>query len=115
MCTASDALGQTCATDPWFASVLRLKGSGVASDSQLITASKSDDHITVINGKPGVEKVEITVNGQKFNVNGLRDGEVRGLCVTSAMRDGDNNAIYVVGKGKSGGSADLIGEPGRCN
>lgn len=115
MCTVSDALGQTCATDPWFASVLRLKGSGVARDSQLITASKSDDHTTVINGKPGVEKVEITVIGQKFDVNGLRDGEVRGLWVTSAKRDGDNNAIYVAGKRKPGGSADLIGEPGRCN
>lgn len=116
-CTATSSAGQTCSADPWFTTAVRLKGSGAeVSDSQLIPpVAKSDDYIKVTNGTPGVNKLEITVNGQKFNVNGLRDGEIRSLCVTSAMHDGDNNSVYVVAKGKPGGSAELYGEPNMCS
>ena len=114
MCTASDANGRTCATDPWFASVVTIKSGGGVPNGQLIMADASNDHITVTNRTPGVDKLEITVNGRKFVEDNLKDGEVRSLCVTSAMRNGANNSIYLVGYGKPGGSADLLGEPGRC-
>ncbi|MBL8393563.1 MAG: hypothetical protein JNK99_02270 [Candidatus Accumulibacter sp.] len=119
-CTATDSLGLTCATDPWFATAIRLTGSAKnatteATASQLVKASSAEDHVTVTNGTPGVQKLELNVNGTKFNVNSLKDGEVRTLCITSAMRNGEENSIYLVAKGKPGGSADVMGQGGKCN
>jgi hypothetical protein len=118
-CTATDSMGNTCSTDPWFATGLRLKGSGSeVTVSQLISGvSREDDFVTITNNQPGIRKLEISVNSRKFKVNSLQDGEVKTLCITSAMRDDtEGNSIYIVAKGRPGGSAEVMGEPGngRC-
>lgn len=119
-CTATDSAGHTCSTDPWFATGLRLKGSDpeVAASQLIPIVSRVDDYVTITNGQPGIRKLEITVNSTKFKVNSLQDGEKKTLCITSAMRDDtEGNSIYIVAKGRPGGSAEVMGEPGngRCN
>jgi len=118
-CTAADASGNVCSTDPWFATALRLKGNGpeVTANERVATVNGSDDYVTITNGSPGVRKLEITVNSTKFKVNSLQDGEMKTLCITSGMEEGEHNTIELVAKGRPGGSAEVVGVPseGKCD
>jgi hypothetical protein len=67
-----------------------------------------EDKVTVMNGTPGLKKVEITVNGVKFKVKDLRDGDSTMIDVASAMHAGNNNVVSVKANGKKGAWANII-------
>lgn len=68
---------------------------------------RAEDTVTVTNGKPGLKKLEIVVNGKRFKVNGLKDGEETVVDISSALVDGDN-VVTLDASGKKGSYADVL-------
>jgi hypothetical protein len=55
------------------------------------------------NGNPGLKSVLVTVNGKKFEINGLQNNELRkGIDIGSAMVHGQPNTVVFRSKGKLG-------------
>ena len=69
---------------------------------------RAESKVQVLNGTPGIRNLLVTVNGVRFRLAGLRDGEERSLDVSSAMRPGDGNVIALAAEGKPGGSATVV-------
>jgi len=102
----TDLAGNVALCDPILLLLIREK-STTALTSQT-DVPRAEDHVTVTNGKPGVATFEIQVNGQKFKVSGLKDGEERTIDVSSAMVAGDNNKVEFKVTGKPGGWANVM-------
>jgi hypothetical protein len=68
----------------------------------------SDSKVTVVNGKPGMRKVRMIVNGVKFKEHDLQDDEVRKFDIASAMRPGSSNTVTVRARGKKGATAVIM-------
>jgi hypothetical protein len=63
--------------------------------------------VTVQNGKKGVNRFQIVVNGQRVENVVLRSEEVRTIDIASAMLP-SQNLVTVIGRGRSGGSALVV-------
>lgn len=83
--------------------VIRHKGRPV---TETFSVSKDMNAITVMNGTTGLKNLRIEVNGRKFQVAGLKDGEKRTLDISSAMIEKDN-AITLTALGKPGTKATV--------
>jgi hypothetical protein len=104
--TVSDAAGNTTKCDPVLTEVIRATGKPV---SQTFTdIPQAESIVTIHNGTPGLTKLYIFVNGQRFKVKGLRDGQTTTLDVSSGMVPGDENIIDLMARGKPGGSATVV-------
>jgi hypothetical protein len=68
----------------------------------------AEHFVTITNGDPGVQRIDVNVNGQTWKLTGIRDNEVRTIDVASAMVAGDDNTISVTAYGRPGGSALLV-------
>jgi hypothetical protein len=62
-------------------------------------------YVTVRNGRNGLESVAIRVNHQWFLTGRLRDGQLKSLDISRALRPGETNRIVLVGQGRSHDSA----------
>ena len=60
---------------------------------------------TSLDTSPGLTNLSILVNGTKFQVAGLKDGEKRTIDISSAMKTGNKNVFSVEALGKPGGHA----------
>ena len=61
------------------------------------------------NGNPGVKSVTVTVNGKKFEIAGLKNGELRrDIDIGSAMTKGEPNTVQFRSKGKLGAGAIAV-------
>jgi hypothetical protein len=69
---------------------------------------RAESQVLLKNEAPGLERVDLQVNGRHFRMDHLADGEERILDVASAMRPGDRNTIVVQARGPKGGSALLV-------
>jgi len=69
--------------------------------------ARAEGHVAIRDGTPGIQNVSVVVNGTHFEVEGLRNGEVRTLDVSSAMIPGDANTMTFTALGQPGGSADV--------
>ncbi len=61
----------------------------------------------LITNSGGLKNLRITVNQQRFQVAGLKHGEIRAIDVSSAMMEGRNNTIVLTALGKPGTSAEV--------
>lgn len=68
---------------------------------------RAEDKITIMNGNPGLKKVTIIVNGVKYKVKDLSNGETTMIDIAPAMHPG-NNVVTIKGNGKKGSSADIV-------
>lgn len=101
----TDLAGNVRICDPILLLLIRDKSTlALASQSDV---PRAEDHVTVTNGSPGIATFEIQVNGRKFKVSGLKDGEERTIDISSAMVDGDNRVDFKV-TGKPGGWANVM-------
>ena len=73
-----------------------------------------EDTVTITNGTPGLNSVEVIVNGTKFKAH-LKDGEEKTLDISSALLPGDNNTVTLRGLGKKDGSASVMIWDGESN
>jgi hypothetical protein len=103
---ATDVAGNVTTCDPFIALIQR--STGADPQYTRTTVPQAESRIQVLNGKPGLKNVEATVNGFKFKLTGLKDGEVRTVDVSSAMKAGDRNVVTVKGHGPQGSSATLV-------
>jgi hypothetical protein len=62
-------------------------------------------YLKVENGDHGLQSVDVYINGQKFHVGQLRDGEVRAIDIVRALERGKKHAILLVGWGHHDDSA----------
>jgi hypothetical protein len=102
----TDLAGNTVTCDPFIELVQR----STKADPQKtrLRVSQEENKIQIINGTPGLRTVTALVNGVTFKTSGLRNGEVRTIDVSSAMRAGNKNIIYIKGHGPLGGSATAV-------
>ncbi|HEX3556257.1 MAG TPA: hypothetical protein VIA62_23815 [Thermoanaerobaculia bacterium] len=102
----TDLCGNVTLCDP--AVTVGVRDQGRAESQTIGDLPQSEGKITVFNGTPGLKTLRIDVNGTKFMLTALRDGEQRTLDVSSAMRPGNGNAITLTTLGKPGGSAEIM-------
>jgi hypothetical protein len=79
-----------------------------ATDETFTGVAQAECKVTIINGDPGLRKVQLIVNGRRFNEVALGNGEVRKFDVCAAMRPGSDNTITVRARGKKGTSAVVV-------
>jgi hypothetical protein len=102
---ATDLAGNTVTCDPIITLVQR--STKVDPQNTRVRVPQAENKIQIINGAPGLRTVNALVNGVNFKTTGLRNGEVRTIDVSSAMRPGNKNVIYLKAHGPQGGSAML--------
>lgn len=102
----TDLAGNVALCDPILLLLVRQNGESL-TDS-MTDVPRAEDKVTVTNGTPGVATLEVVVNGRKFKMSGLKDGEERTLDISSAMVPGDNNAVKFKVTGKPGTTANVM-------
>jgi hypothetical protein len=76
---------------------------------KLRNVSSTNNYIRIINGTPGLEKIEFRVNGgDKFDLSGLPSGASRVLNIGSALHIGSNNEVELHASGEKGASAYIL-------
>lgn len=102
---ATDLAGNSVTCDPIISLVQRSAGV----DPQRTTAAvpQEENKLLVMNSSPGLRNLEATVNGVKFKLTGLKDGENRTLDISSALHAGANT-VSVKGHGPVNSSAMVV-------
>jgi len=103
---ATDTAGNVANCDP----IVSLVQKDPKSDpsSTFSDVAQSEGSLLLINGKPGLKNFEAAVNGVRFKVTGLKDGEQRTIDVSSAMLPGAANVITVKGHGAKDSWATVV-------
>jgi hypothetical protein len=104
--SVTSGAGTTLTCDPVMTTLVDQKhGNGV----QVFTGlAQNESHVLLQNDTPGVQRVDLHVNGRHFRLDHLRDGEERTLDVSSAMQPGGHNTVLVRTRGPRDGSAMLV-------
>jgi uncharacterized repeat protein (TIGR01451 family) len=102
----TDVAGNVTVCDPVADLVVRDSGSSAASTYNGLAAA--EHYVSITNGSPGVQRLDVTVNGHTWKLTGLKANEERTLNVASAMRAGSNNTVSVKAYGRPGGSALVV-------
>jgi hypothetical protein len=108
----TDLAGNVALCDPILVLVSRDNNSPVVQSHNDVPFV--EDTVTITNGKPGLNSVEVIVNGTKFKAH-LKDGEEKTLDISSALVPGDANTVTLRGLGKKGGSASVMIWDGESN
>ncbi len=94
--------GACCPIDPIF-TVLQLT-TGRWVRQSFAGVPKAEHFISVSNGDPGLKRLHVKVNGERFTTLTLSDNETRSLDVAAAMTEAANT-ITLTGAGELGASA----------
>ncbi|MCB9103030.1 MAG: hypothetical protein H6633_02155 [Anaerolineales bacterium] len=98
---AIDMAGNVQECDPIFIPVIRDNGKPV---TETFTGSLMAIPSTSINNTPGLKDLRIEVNGAKFTLDNLTDGESHTIDVSAALIDGVNT-FEIIARGKPDASA----------
>jgi hypothetical protein len=103
---ATDQAGSSITCDPAMVTI----GHGPnLTPVQLLTAVPANEsQVTISNGAPGVDRMQLLVNGRRFQLRDLHDDETRRVDVSSAMRRGSGNTILVAGHGSRSSTAVVM-------
>lgn len=102
----TDLSGNMIFCDPVL--TLQIREHGKPESETVSGLPQAEGKVTVVNGSPGLSALRIEVNGRKFTLGGLKDGEQRTLDASAAMQPGNGNAVVLTAVGKPGGSAEVI-------
>jgi hypothetical protein len=106
----TDVAGNVTECDPWVATLRashKLK-AGVHTSVQVYTGvPQAENQLEVVNGKPGLKRVRVTVNGKVLWLNRLGPHKRMVLDLSRWMRSGNHNTIRIRGYGKRGASARI--------
>jgi len=83
-------------------------GASNAAQEKTYLVSSREDTVKVINGGRGFSKLAVTVNGKRFVVNGLRNGQRVNLKITSALLAEGKNEVTLQGFGRVGSTATVM-------
>jgi len=101
-----DVEGNCTSCDPILTHILTGKGHG--REQSFTNMDALERVVTLCNGSPGLRNVEVLVNGRRFRLFKLKDGERRTLDISRAMLPGDHNVLVLRGNGNAGSRADII-------
>jgi hypothetical protein len=102
---AADMFGNTTTCDP-----VAFKVAHVRSEHgmyQFVNLSQVEGLLTITNGRPGLRRIEVIVNGVRFRRLDLDDNEEAVLDIHRALRRGHRNHVMLLVSGKRGSSADV--------
>jgi hypothetical protein len=102
---ATDVAGNVAICDP--VHVLLARGSGQPVKDIIGDVPRHENKVTIRNGKPGFNRVEIRVNGVKLRVVNLKNGEERTVDISSLMVY-EKNSITLLGRGPKASWAEVI-------
>jgi uncharacterized repeat protein (TIGR01451 family) len=103
---ATDVAGNATVCDPVVA--LQVREAGRPVTARYDGLPQAESKVLVENGDPGVNRLDVTVNGVAWKLTGLGDGEQRRLDVAAAMRPGEDNVVEVTAYGRPGASALVV-------
>jgi hypothetical protein len=102
---ATDVAGNVAICDP--VHMLFQRGSGQPPKDVITDVPKAENKVTIRNGKPGFNRIELLVNGVKYRITGLRNGEQRTVDISHLMVY-DKNTISLMGRGPGSSWAEVI-------
>src|SRR5436305_1290907 len=101
---ATDGAGNVAICDPIL--LLFARGSGQPPKDVLVDVARTENKVTIHNGRPGFASLELRVNGVKYKVTGLRKGETRTVDISKLMTL-DKNTISLLGRGPAESWAEV--------
>lgn len=101
-----DAAGNVRRCDPLHVVLDRQTGKPVTETFTGIP--QAERYLSVHNGNPGVTDLRVEANGRKFQVGGLKAGEVKEMDLGSAMVPGNGNTVSFTALGKPGGELVVL-------
>jgi hypothetical protein len=101
----ADVAGNVTSCDPILTTVGR--EAGVPHRETFRYVARGDSELHIYNDTPGLEQLALIVDGRRFEVNELADGEVRTVNLGTLLRRGDNTVTLEV-VGKEQGSATVL-------
>jgi hypothetical protein len=102
-----DLAGGGIVIDPVMATV-RVGDAGRPTTTTLTDIPSVERVVTLTNGSPGVKVIDLTVNGTRFKVPGLKDGQSVTLDISSAMKSTDDNRIVITVHGPKRSTIDVL-------
>jgi hypothetical protein len=76
--------------------------------AQSYRVTEQEDTVSIHNGRPGLRRIAVTVNGKRFVVRHLRPGQRVKLRIGGALRAGKRNKVTLRGAGARGGNASIM-------
>lgn len=102
----TDTAGNMTSCDPILTEEIRTTGKPVSHTYRGVPAA--EHRVTVTNGDPGLQRLDIEVNGHLFRMTGLGAEEVRTLDVASAVTPGVASTFVLTAHGRPGGRAAVL-------
>jgi VCBS repeat-containing protein len=106
----TDVAGNVTDCDPLIATVKidrRLKAGRHTVVQSFTAVPQAESKLLIVNGRPGLKRLRVTVNGRVFWFNRLKPGQILRYDFAKAMRPGSHNTIRVRAYGKAGASARI--------
>ena len=104
----TDVAGNQSICDPVLTSLRARASLGGKSRARSYRVSANEKVVTIRNGRPGLSRVTVSVNGRHFVVRGLRPGATRRVRIGSALTKRAGNRVTLRGYGAPGGSARIM-------
>jgi hypothetical protein len=102
----TDMAGNVTNCDPAILGLQR--GAHKAHPLTVRHLARAESKITLLDGKPGLRRVRISVNGRSLGSVALRGGQERVVSVARAMHRGKTNTITLTPVGAPGSSATVV-------
>lgn len=103
--TVTDVAGNVTMCDPALIGLQHHKAR--AQRFRVRHLSRAESNITMVNGRPGIHRILIAVDGKIVKSVLLRGGQTRTVSVAGAMRFARGNTIAMTLMGKAGGTATV--------
>jgi hypothetical protein len=100
-----DVAGNVNTCDPVLANLKLSRGGSTRQVFKDLSAH--EDLVRIKNGRPGLSRFVVSVNGRRFTVK-LKAGQSARVRIGSALRATGNNTVTLSGYGKAGGRAAAI-------
>jgi hypothetical protein len=104
----TDVGGNVSICDPVLTSVRARAALRGRSRARTYRVSNNEKVVTIHNGRPGLRRVTVSVNGKRFVARHLRAGATRRIRIASALHQGAGNRVTVSGRGPAGGGARIM-------
>ena len=108
MLRVTDVAGNVEICDPVIAT-LRMGATGRPVSKTFRGLPQADDRLRLTNGRPGVKKVAVWVNGRLFRVVSLRSGQTQEMSLTRVMRaSGNVVSVRAYGTARTRGAGTVL-------
>jgi hypothetical protein len=102
----TDVAGNVTTCDPVL--TVTLRDAGKPTGEAFSGLLQSESKVTILNGSPGLNRIDVTVNGVTYKLTGLKDSQNRTLNVAASMKPGSANSITITGHGNPDASAMVV-------